>query len=232
MKKDAYYFSHDANAQNDEKCLHLISEMGMQGYGLYWAFIEAMHETSNGKLKVALINGFSIRFNTPKDVLTNFYNTVITVGLFVTDGEFYWSERVLKNKQIFQEKRESKSKAGKIGMQKRWALNNNVITENNTAITKYNKVKESKEKENNIEISKATLQEVEKVFIEKTAYNWTEHYAKHEAAKFFYFYASKNWMIGKNKMKSLHHAVGGWIARCDKPELINEVKKIDKPIIW
>jgi hypothetical protein len=85
---------------------------------------------------------------------------------------------------------------------------------------------------NVIDISKTTLQEVEKVFIEKTAYNWAEHYAKSEAAKFFYFYASKNWMVGKNKMKSIPHAVGGWIARCEKPELVNEIKKVDKPIIW
>ena len=82
------------------------------------------------------------------------------------------------------------------------------------------------------DISKTTLEDCEKLFIEKTAFNWTENYAKKEALKFYNFYASKNWMIGKNKMKSLIHAVGGWISRNDKPELVNEVKPKEKVIIW
>jgi|APSaa5957512535_1039671.scaffolds.fasta_scaffold90609_2 uncharacterized protein YdaU (DUF1376 family) len=36
---------------------------------------------------------------------------------------------------------------------------------------------------------------------------------KIEAEKFYYFYESKNWMVGKNKMKSWRASVGGWIAR-------------------
>lgn len=34
-----------------------------------------------------------------------------------------------------------------------------------------------------------------------------------EAEKFFNFYESKGWMVGKNKMKSLGGAIGGWAAR-------------------
>jgi hypothetical protein len=147
MKKDTYYFPHDFNAHNDEKCLCLISDLGMQGYGLYWAFIEAMHETSDGRLKINLLNGFSIRFNTDKDSLIKFYNAAITFELFVTDGEFYWSERVLQNKEDFDEKRLKKSKAGRLGMQARWAKDNSVITDDNTTITKHNKGKERKGKE-------------------------------------------------------------------------------------
>ena len=147
MKKDTYYFPHDFNAHNDEKCLYLISELGMQGYGLYWAFIEAMHDTSDGRLKVSFLNVFSIRFNTDKENILKFYNTVITLGLFVTDGEYYWSERVLQNKASFDEKRFKKSKAGKLGMQARWAKDNIVITNDNSAITKHNKGKEKTGKE-------------------------------------------------------------------------------------
>ena len=80
------------------------------------------------------------------------------------------------------------------------------------------------------DISKTSLQEVEKLFLEKTAYNWTESYAKKEAEKFYNFYASKGWKVGKEKMKSLPHAVSGWISRNDKPELVQPVK--DKPIFF
>jgi len=86
MKKDAYYFSHDANAHNDEKCLYIISRFGMAGYGLYWCFIEAMHEQADGRLTVKLIEGLSQSFHVDKDLLLQFYNEAITIGLFVTVG--------------------------------------------------------------------------------------------------------------------------------------------------
>lgn len=66
------------------------------------------------------------------------------------------------------------------------------------------------------DISKTTLQDCEKLFLEKTDNYWTEHFAKSEAAKFWNFYGSKGWKVGKEKMKSLPHAVGGWISRCNQ----------------
>ena len=137
--KDAYYFPHDSNARNDEKCLYIINKYGLTGYGLYWAFIECMHDQSDGKLTSTLIDGLAVPFNTDITLLKQFYNDAITINLFVTDGVKYWSERVLRNKQLFEEKRTKKSQAGIKGMQSRWGFDN-------TVITKHNKVKESKVK--------------------------------------------------------------------------------------
>jgi hypothetical protein len=104
-----------------------------------------------------------------------------------------------------------------------------------------NKQKESKtqanvndnvnEKDNvRVDISLTNLSLVEKIFIDKTENNWTESFAKKEAEKFYNFYASKGWKVGKEKMKSLPHAIGGWISRNDKPELVAPIK--DKPIFF
>jgi len=71
------------------------------------------------------------------------------------------------------------------------------------------------------DISYTTLEDCVKLFLEKTAFNWTEQYAKKQAETFYNFYSAKGWLIGKNKMKSLGHAIGGWISRQDKPETIN-----------
>lgn len=84
-------------------------------------------------------------------------------------------------------------------------------------------------------IDKTSLIDCEKLFIEKTLNNWTEHYAKKEALKFYNFYSAKGWVIGKSKMKSLSHAVGGWISRQDKPELVNapvDRNKTEKMIFY
>lgn len=37
-----------------------------------------------------------------------------------------------------------------------------------------------------------------------------------EANKFWYFYESKNWMVGKTKMTHWTRAVTGWKLRCDE----------------
>ena len=54
--------------------------------------------------------------------------------------------------------------------------------------------------------SPPSMDEVIKLFIEKGS-------SKIEAEKFFYFYESKNLMVGKVKMKSWTASVSGWIAR-------------------
>jgi DnaD/phage-associated family protein len=161
MHKDAYYFPHDSNARHDEKCAYIISKYGPEGYGLYWMFTECMHENYDGKLTCKLLEGFSFTFHVDKELLKKFYNDAIEIGLFVTDGNKYWSERVLRNKADFDEKRGKKSNAGKLGMQTRWALNNSVITENNSVITKHNKGKESKVKESKVKERKGKERKVE-----------------------------------------------------------------------
>ena len=46
MANEAYYFSHDSNARNDEKVLMLRAKHGWEGYGLYWALVEMMFENN------------------------------------------------------------------------------------------------------------------------------------------------------------------------------------------
>lgn len=50
------------------------------------------------------------------------------------------------------------------------------------------------------------LEAVKAYFIEKGG-------THEQAERFYFFYGSKDWMVGKNKMKNWHMAVGGWIAR-------------------
>ncbi len=85
-------------------------------------------------------------------------------------------------------------------------------------IEPFNQKQLNKEQESKKVFIKPTLIECENIFIQKTAFNWTEWFAKSEAAIFFNFYESKDWMVGKNKMKNLNGAIGGWVARTNKSE--------------
>jgi hypothetical protein len=212
MNNKSYYFQHDFNAAQDEKILYLRSKYGMEAYGLYWYFIELLHQSPNSKLKCKLIDGISYQLNIDIDKLLQFYNTCIDTELFVTDGEFYWSQRVLENKEIQDEKRKSKSFAGKKGMEKRWGSNsyNTIITENNNCITENNKRKESKVKEikinnkelfiNNIEEYKILLGDSYDEFLEYWCEPNKDGKLRFELEKFFDVKRRVNTWI-KNKLR-------------------------------
>jgi hypothetical protein len=184
MSKEAYYFSHDANARQDEKILMLRADHGWHGYGIYWALVEMMFENADTALHHNKIKGISVSYNIDITLLESVINTCITEELFISDGVKFWSETLRRRKDRFQDLKEKKSAAGKKGMAKRWAnkqenqeIDNTVITDDNTVITENNKGKEKKErklkKEKKInnkihyaEFVSMTLEEYEKLISE------------------------------------------------------------------
>ena len=50
MSKDAYYFSHDSNARNDQRLIKLRRKYGAEGVGIYWMIIEILREQEEYQL--------------------------------------------------------------------------------------------------------------------------------------------------------------------------------------
>ena len=113
MTKDAYYFSHDANARHDEKILELRAELGWEGYGIFWAIIECLREASGYKYSKNRLNGLALQLSTTKEKLEQI---ILNYGLFNLDEEFFWSESLLRR----MEERDSKVRKAKESAQKRW----------------------------------------------------------------------------------------------------------------
>jgi hypothetical protein len=99
MSKEAYYFSHDANARQDEKILMLRADHGWQGYGIYWALVEMMFENADTALHHNKIKGISVSYNIDITLLESVINTCITEELFISDGVKFWSENVKKKER-------------------------------------------------------------------------------------------------------------------------------------
>lgn len=152
--KNAYYFSHDSNARNDEKMLCLRAEHGAEGYGIFWILAEMMFDNKNTSLSHKLTKGIAYQYNIDITVLSGVINTCIEVGLFETNETEFWSNSLRRRKEDFENKKRQKSEAGKKGMLNRWANKegenkvsyNGVITENN----KGKESKGNKNKEDNI----------------------------------------------------------------------------------
>ena len=77
-RKDAYYFSHDANSQDDPKCMQLIDQLQMEGYGIFWALIEKLRSEKEYKLPLSVITSFSRRWQTTPEKNKNRHFTIWT----------------------------------------------------------------------------------------------------------------------------------------------------------
>lgn len=140
-KKDAYYFSHDANAQDDPKCMMLIDQMGLEGYGIFWALIEKLRSEAEYKLPISILQSFAKRWGTSKEKVEV---VVKSYSLFEIEDDYFFSPRLIRSMKL-------KSEKARLSANYRWNNANALQSDSeriangmrNDAI----KGKESKEKE-------------------------------------------------------------------------------------
>jgi hypothetical protein len=164
-KKDAYYFSHDSNAQDDPKCMMLIDDLGMEGYGIFWALIEKLRAEKDYTLPLSICGRFARRWATSEAKI----QTVVTnYGLFEIDGGLFFSLRLKRSM-------DEKSQKARLSAEARWTKNQQLTDENlcvripnaydrnaNGMRTDAIKVKESKENQIEKEIRKNSKKPSEK----------------------------------------------------------------------
>lgn len=149
MKKDTLTFYHDHYARHDEKILCLRATYNVAGYGTYWILIEMLWESEQSKLRHKFVSGIAHQNNIDITLLNDVITDCISLELLHTDGEYFWSEAVLRRKAERDAVRAKYSAAGKKGMENRYKTPqieekpNDVITMPNDVITEANKKKES-----------------------------------------------------------------------------------------
>lgn len=158
MAIDAYYFPHDSNAKDDPKCIMLIEQLGLEGYGIFWVLIETLRDQPGHKYPLNLISALARRFNTTTEKMTV---VIKNYSLFqIENDEFFFSESLNKRMCKVEEKREQAKKAitARWDKQKqlpKYGTSTDVLPENygsNTIKGKEKKENKSKGKESNINI--------------------------------------------------------------------------------
>jgi len=142
--KDAYYFPHDSNAKDDPKCVMLIEQLGMEGYGIYWMLVEVLRDQPDYCYPVTLLPALARRYNTTTEKV----KTVVgNYSLFtVKDNSVFFSESLTRRMIPLEEKRKKLSEAGKRGNEIRWK-SDDIATQSppdSLAIATQSQVKESK----------------------------------------------------------------------------------------
>lgn len=200
MSKDAYYFPHDSNAKDDPKCVLLIEQLGMEGYGIYWMLIEPLREQPDYTYPVANIPALGRRYNTTAEKVKT---VVCNYGLFtVKDDKIFFSDSLNRRMLVFEEKRAKRSEAGRLGNAARWKTSQtdrNAITMRSQFIA--SKVKKSKEKES---IGKESMRGKRKPFSPPTPSEvesfFTENgYTAEAARRAFDYYTDANWHDAEGK---------------------------------
>ena len=151
--KDAYYFPHDSNAKDDPKCIMLIEELGLEGYGIFWMLLETLRDQPGYRAPVNMIPGLARRYNsTPEKVKA----VVMRYQLFeVDEDEFFFSLSFQRRMEVIDGKRE---KARNNALSK-WGSSNN-----SNAIKRSERLQKAREKGRH---KKADWEEM-KVFFEDT----------------------------------------------------------------
>ena len=138
MSKDAYYFSHDSNAQHDPKILRMIKKRGWEAYGLYWGIVEKLREEDTHSLPTdyeTLAFAMRIESELIKDIVESY-------DLFVVEDGLFYNLRLNKTMKRVREK----SQKAKESARKRWDNDANAMQTQYKRNAKKGKEKKGKER--------------------------------------------------------------------------------------
>ena len=178
--KEAYYFSHDANARHDPKIAKMLCKY-KYGYQWYFMIVEILREQADFKYKMDeyYSNAIARDLHEDSDAIEIFIQDCIKeFGLFVSDEKYFWSESLLRRMKIKTEK----SKIYRENAKKRWdkkASNGNANTmqlHSNSNAVKESKVNKSKVNKNLItNIPFSNFPELNNDSFKTTFIKWIEH---------------------------------------------------------
>jgi len=112
------YFSHDSVARNDPKILALISEYGVEGYGMFFILCEIFRDQDDYKIKkdFCFVPTLTRELYAAKEKVEGFITFCVKVGLLQDDETAIWSESFLRR----MEKKDEVAAKRKVAAQERW----------------------------------------------------------------------------------------------------------------
>ena len=195
--KETFYFSHDYSTRADEKIKKLLYDLGMEGYGIYWSIIEDLYQNDNSlETNYARISyDYHCDSQLVEKVVENY-------NLFTIENDKFSSISIKKRLEL----REAKSLKGKKIAEKRWGSNadddTSAMQKNNSG----NAIKESKVKENKINIDSSKLLEVFNSILGKRARVVPEKAKKQLKARLKEGYTKQDIILAlKNASKDSFH---------------------------
>ena len=117
MAQAAYWFKHDTNAKDDYKCMLLIDQLGLEGYGIFWILIETLREQDGYRYPIAMLPILAKRYGTSGEKM----KAVVTgYKLFeVFEDDTFSSPALIRRMDDYDVLVESRRKGGSLGGKRR-----------------------------------------------------------------------------------------------------------------
>ena len=199
------YFPHEYTAKDDPKCERLIFEMGMEGYGIFWALLEVLRAQPDYTYPLENIPLVAYKYRTESEKVRR---VVFDFGLFnVVDDKIFFSNGLIRRMQPMDEEHKSRSEGGKKGMANRWK-NKNRTDKKKLSIES----KESTDKPCD-GTTKRTAFVVPAIEIVKDYFS-TIKGGDTDAECFYDHFTANGWKVsGKSSMKDWKAAARNWMRR-------------------
>lgn len=219
------WVKHDTDANADAKLQNVLLDYGLEGYGLYWYCIE---------LIAGKVDKDNITFELEHDARIIARNTGSTtqkveemMRYFVDTGLFENHQGVVTCLKIA--KRLDKSMTSNPDMRaviERLKSHDSIMTQSAKPMQDKIRLDENRVeeiKDNTSTVAKAPVKQTRTQFKPPVQLAVQQYMtdrgldfnaANKESESFCDFYASKGWMVGKNKMKDWKAAVRNWLKNC------------------
>ena len=116
--KDAYYFSHDSNARNDQRLMKVRMKYGMEGYGIYFGIIEILREQAGYILYKSDIESVQFDLRVESNILKDIIHEC-NLFEWSYDGEreegFFYSKSLKKRMEKLDLIKQKRADAGRVG---------------------------------------------------------------------------------------------------------------------
>jgi len=190
--KDAYYFSHDSNARNDQRLMKLRMKYGAEGYGIYFMIIEILRDTENYTLHISDVESicFDIRSEADKisDVLKNY-------NLFEFNGDFFHSRSLSRRMEKLDNIKKKRRESGKLGGKAKASAKQ--VLESEVAFAK--QVKQSKVKQSKVKQSKENIINDRTEGFKKQVFEFQSQYDLEMLEEFILYWTEPNKSMTKLK---------------------------------
>lgn len=94
--KESFYFSHDCGACRDLKIIKLRRKFGWEGYGVFWAVIEALRETSNYEIALEDADDLVFEFGFKREI----FDFLFKCRLLTKDGDVFYSKSLKRRMEL------------------------------------------------------------------------------------------------------------------------------------
>ena len=197
--KDAYYFSHDSNARNDQRLMKLRMKYGPEGYGIYFMIIEILRDTENYTLHISDVESicFDIRSESEKihDIIKNY-------NLFQFEGDYFYSKSLSRRMEKLDKIKEKRRESGKLSAIAR-ANAKQVLKKDSKSVQQ---VKQSKAKERKVKDSKLNILIEKTDLFKKQVFEFQSQYDLEMLEEFILYWTEPN----KTKTKLKYQLEATW----------------------